>query len=105
MSDYIDDQVAFVVDSWAEAATWPHDPRNAFRTCRQQVDWCSLRAAYLQAWTLYREQPDRYRQMGDRAIERMRGYCSRQAVIARLEPFLSQVIQREHSSALEGTGA
>ncbi|WP_371232156.1 glycosyltransferase [Pseudomonas sp. QE6] len=94
MSDYIDEQVAFRVGSWAEAATWPHDPRSAFRTCRQQVDWDSLRTAYLQAWTLYREQPDGYREMGDRAIERMRGYCSRQAVIEQLEPFLQAVIWR-----------
>lgn len=94
MIDYIDGQVAFRVDSWAEAATWPHDPRNAFRTCRQQVDWGSLRTAYIQAWRLYREQPDGYRAMGDRAIERMRGYCSRQAVIEQLEPFLAEVIGR-----------
>ncbi|MFJ3051313.1 glycosyltransferase [Pseudomonas nitroreducens] len=104
MSDYIDEQVAFIVGSWSEAASWPHDPRNAFRTCRQQIDWDSLHSAYLQAWALYHDQPELYQQMGDRAIERMRGYCSRQAVIEQLDPFLRAVLGRVSTSELESAG-
>ncbi|OWP48629.1 glycosyltransferase [Pseudomonas nitroreducens] len=105
MSDYIDEQVAFVVESCPEAASWPHDPRNAFRTCRQQIDWESLRLAYLQAWSLYRDHPEAYRDMGERAIERMRGYCSRQAVIEQLDPFLRMVLGRASVPQMERSGA
>lgn len=94
MSDYIDEDVAFVVDSWSEATAWPHDPRSAIRTCRQQIDWTSLVAAFRDAYQLFREQPEQYRAMADRAVQRMEGYCSRRAVNQRLKPFLADVSAR-----------
>lgn len=39
MQDYIDESVAFVVDSSVEACTWPHDPRMLFRAHRHRPDW------------------------------------------------------------------
>lgn len=100
MSDYIDEDVAFVVVSWTEATAWPHDPRSAIRTCRQQIDWTSLVAAYRDAYRLFRERPERYREMAERAMQRMEGYCSRRAVNERLAPFLAAA-----SARAEGTGS
>jgi len=88
MSDYINDQLAFVVDSWAEATGWPHDPRFATRTCRQQISWTSLREAFRQAYATYREDPATYKRMAEHAIEQMQRHCSRAAAKARLQPYL-----------------
>lgn len=99
MSDYIDEQVAFVVRSWAEATSWPHDPRSAIRTCRQQIDWQSLVSAYHDAYRLARDCPERYRDMAHRSIDRMFGYCSRKAVNSRLQPFLASVCRSQGSAA------
>ncbi|MFI8611283.1 glycosyltransferase [Pseudomonas sp. NPDC077649] len=88
MVDYIDECMAFVVDSWDEATGWPHDPRFATRTCRQQVSWTSLRNAFTEAYHAYLNEPDRYMAMSDYAIERMRQHCSREVVKGKLKPFL-----------------
>ena len=90
MSDYIDESIAFIVDSWPEATGWPHDPRFATRTCRRQISWASLRAAYLQAFSIKQNQPQIYARMATQAIEHMRLHCSREVVRQRLEPFLQE---------------
>lgn len=90
MADYIDERVAFVVDSWLDATAWPHDPRLAYRTLRHQVDWQSLVAAYRAAYTCYAERPELYARMSADAIERMRGHCSREAARRKLETFLER---------------
>ena len=88
LADYIDEDVAFVVNSWADATMWPHDPRIAYRTLRQQIDWCSLRAAYRDAFDCYRHHPERYEQMSMAAVSRLREHCSIQSAMSRLEHFL-----------------
>ncbi|WP_207884800.1 glycosyltransferase [Pseudomonas sp. 30_B] len=89
MADYIDEQVAFVVDTWLDATAWPHDPRLAYRTLRHQIDWASLVEAYRQAFDCFTRQPERYRLMSSAAVERMRGHCSLEAGRGRLEAFLA----------------
>ncbi|MDN6855253.1 glycosyltransferase [Pseudomonas sp. CAN2814] len=76
MLDYMDNEVGFLVNSWEDGTAWPHDPRLAYRTCRHQLDWASLRDAYLAAYQCYRESPQEYRRLSANAIERMRGHCS-----------------------------
>jgi len=88
MADYIDEDVAFVVDSWVDATYWPHDPRQAFRTCRHQIDWVSLVDAYKAAYRCATENPDRYAQMSLNAIERMQKHCSQQVARERIKTFL-----------------
>ncbi|WP_137817362.1 glycosyltransferase [Pseudomonas sp. 2FG] len=89
MLDYIDSEVAFVVDSWLDATAWSHDPRLAYRTCRHQIDWASLVRAYCAAYQCVRNEPSRYTQMSAAAIERMRGHCSQAVAMTRLEDFLN----------------
>jgi len=89
MADYIDEDVAFVVDSWLDATCWPHDPRQAFRTRRHQIDWESLVEAYKAAYKCATETPDRYAQMSRNAIELMQSHCSQQVAKERIKDFLN----------------
>jgi glycosyltransferase involved in cell wall biosynthesis len=68
MLDYIDEEVAFVVDSWLDASAWSHDPRLAYRTCRHQLNWASLVSAYKAAY---------------------RTHCSQTVATERLKTFLA----------------
>lgn len=88
LADYINEDVAFVVNSWADATAWPHDPRIAYRTLRQQIDWSSLRGAYRNAFECYRQQPERYQQMSQAAVDRMQKHCSLAVARTRLEALL-----------------
>lgn len=89
MVDYIDTEVAFVVDSWLDATAWSHDARKAFRTCRHQIDWESLVDAYRAAYNCITETPERYAHMSHNAVERMRNHCSRAVATERLRHFLN----------------
>lgn len=89
MLDYIDDEVAFVVDSWLDATAWSHDPRLAYRTLRHQIDWSSLVEAYRAAYLCVRNDPSRYAKMSIAAIERMRGHCSQAVATEKLRDFLN----------------
>lgn len=88
MSDYIDTNIAYVVDSWPEATNWPHDPRLAIRTCRRQINWSSLRNAFKDAFEAKNDDSGIYSRMSTSAIERMRQHCSHEAIRYKLEPFL-----------------
>lgn len=88
MEDYMDAEVGFVVNSWLDGTAWPHDPRLAYRTCRHQLDWASLRDSYRAAYRCYREQPEEYRRLSGNAIERMRLHCSQATVRQRLVDLL-----------------
>lgn len=90
MLDYIDEKVAFVVDSWLDGTAWSHDPRLAYRTLRHQIDWASLVRSYRAAYQCAQHEPDRYAQMSTAAIERMREHCSQAVAIQRLQHFLKR---------------
>lgn len=90
MADYIDDAVGFVVSSWPDATAWPHDPRVAYRTLRHQIDWESLREAFVAADICVREDPERYQKLSQNAIQRMQTHCSQATAAARLQALLDQ---------------
>lgn len=89
MLDYIDEDVAFIVESWLDATAWSHDPRLAYRTLRHQIDWSSLVRSYQAAYHCALRESDRYAQMSAAAIERMRGHCSQAVALQRLRQFLN----------------
>lgn len=95
LADYIDETVAFTVASSADATAWPHDPRIAYRTLRQQIDWTSLRGAFRAAYDCYHQHPERYQQMSETAVTRMREHCSIDAARTRLQPLL-QHLENSH---------
>lgn len=88
MLDYIDPDVAFVVESWEDATAWSHDPRLAYRTLRHQIDWSSLVRAYQAAYRCAKNDPDRYSRMSSNAIARMQKHCSQASARERLMDFL-----------------
>ena len=89
MLDYMDDQVGFVVGGWQEARAWPQDPRAAFRTCQQQIDWESLVKAYRAAYNCVVQTPERYTQLSETAINRMQQHCSQAVARKKLEELLT----------------
>lgn len=89
MLDYMDDQVGFVVSGWQEARAWPQDPRAAFRTCQQQIDWESLVKAYRAAYNCVVQTPERYTQLSETAINRMQQHCSQAVARKKLEELLT----------------
>lgn len=88
MLDYIDEEVGFVVDGWLQARAWPQDPRAAFRTCQQQIDWESLVKAYRAAYDCFTQMPERYLQLSQNAVQRMKTHCSHLGAKERLKHFL-----------------
>lgn len=84
MLDYMDENVGFVVRSFADYTAWPHDPRVAYRTQRHQVDWSSLVECYQQAFMCFTQDPERYQQLSKNAIARMQTHCSQAHVLQQL---------------------
>lgn len=95
MLDYIDDSVAFIVDSSQQPAIWPQDSRILYRTVSHRPDWGSLKNAYLASYQMARQQPERYQAMALAANERMREYCNFAGVQQRLGDFLDDVPQAQ----------
>ncbi len=88
MLDYIDADVGFVVNSFEDYTTWPHDPRVAYRTRRHQIDWSSLAQGYQDAYACITQDPDRYKQMSSTAITRMQNHCSQAVTLDKLRSIL-----------------
>ncbi|MBB5360825.1 glycosyltransferase involved in cell wall biosynthesis [Rhodanobacter sp. ANJX3] len=99
MLDYIDESCAFVVDSFLEPGTWPHDMRQAFRTLREHVRVDSLIHAYRSSYYVAKQEPDTYRAMAAAARESLRAYCSHAVVGPRLAGFLQAVIASDLQQA------
>jgi len=87
MEDYIDERVAFVVESSEELTIWPQDSRIIYRTLRYRPDWGSLKTAYENSYRMAKEQPQDYQRMSRAAIERMHDYCAFAPVQQRLSDF------------------
>ena len=88
MRDYVDERGAFVIESSAEAGTWPHDQRQAFRTLRQRIHYQSAVNAYRRSYHVARHEPQTYAAMGDAAAASLRRYCSIEVVRPRLRQFI-----------------
>jgi glycosyltransferase involved in cell wall biosynthesis len=92
MSDYVDDQVGFVLRSSQEPCCWPHDTREVFRARRYRIDWQSLYDAYRDGYRLAKEKPEQYRQMSEAAAARMQSYCSEARVYEKLQRFVECIV-------------
>lgn len=88
MLDYMDEKIGFVVNSFEDYTTWPHDPRVAYRTCRHQIDWSSLVQAYENAYACITQEPERYNQMSSAAITRMQNHCSQAVALDKIRSIL-----------------
>lgn len=88
MADYIDDQVAFVTPYGSVHTIWGHDPRILYRSLRNRPDWGALVQAYKDSYQVAKEQPQRYAQMSDAALARMRSYAGEEQFWTQLDGFV-----------------
>jgi glycosyltransferase involved in cell wall biosynthesis len=84
MEDYINEKNSFVVKSNLERTIWPHDPREVLRTYRYQMNWESLYNAYLESYSVAKNDPGRYLRMSGHAVESLKQYCSKAVIEERL---------------------
>lgn len=94
MSDYIDSECAFIIDSSPEPGTWPHDQRQSYRTVRQRTHYHSLVSAYRNSYYVAKHEPDVYAAMSDAAVRSLERYCSVGVVRPRLQHFLQRSLDR-----------
>jgi hypothetical protein len=100
LCDYLDEDVAFIVNSSKEICCWPHDTRIVFRAHRYRIDWQSLRNAYSDSHRLAKEQTARYQDMAERAAIRLRGHCSEEVVNGKLQDFVRRIVPSASPSNL-----
>ena len=91
LEDYIDETVAFVVDSWEDATTWPHDPRVAYRTLRHDINFESLCAAYRRAYDCKKNNLKLYQEMSHNATVKLKNHCSIAVAESRIKSFFDTI--------------
>ncbi len=91
MADYINTDNAFVVHSNCEWTHWPHDPRLVLRAFRYQIDWESLRAAFLDSFAVAVNEPEKYKAMAACANRVLEQHCSRSVIEQELKDFLRRL--------------
>jgi len=95
METYINTDNAFVVASSEQPHKWPNDPRRAFRTVSNRIDWDSLRRAYLQSAAVLSSDAGRYEQMSASASATVREHYSDETVEALLRQVLEKTARRK----------
>jgi glycosyltransferase involved in cell wall biosynthesis len=89
MTDYIADDVAFVVKSYPGVPTmWPHGDNEINRTSYNQLDWESLVEAYRRSYAVAHHNSERYEHMSQCARRTIQSYCGNETVLAALHRFL-----------------
>lgn len=91
MADYIDETLAFVVETSAQPASWPHDPTGKLWTKSRRLNWQSLRDAFRSSYQVATSAPAQYQAMSIAGRDRMRDYCSVDAVVEPLRRHLSAI--------------
>ncbi len=100
MSEYLDKNVGFVIETSLEPCSWPHDLRAAVRAYRHRVNWESVARAYIQSFDMVSSDPQHYAKMSANAIESQRRFCSEEAAFEKLDEFVSAALaDRERKPA------
>lgn len=89
MLDYVNADMAVLVKSSTEPASFLHDPANRLRTRRYRQSWDSLVQAYQTSYQIATCEPERYRQMSLAARSGLRDFCSVERVSRTLTVFLA----------------
>ncbi len=91
METYITSENAFVVRSSHQPHIWPNDPREAYRTLSNRIDWDSLRQAYLDSARVLADDPQRYRAMAEAARDVVAENYGSVEVERRLRKYLGKI--------------
>ena len=89
MLDYLDEEVACLVQSSEELASWSHDPVGILGSRRHRLNWESLMQGYRTCHVLARTDPDAYQRMSVNGSQRMRQISETAVVAAQLQAFLA----------------
>lgn len=100
MRDYLDDQVAHLVDSSEELACWSHDPTGTQRSRRHRLNWESLMQGYRTCYQQTRKDPDSYQRMSLSAWQRMRDFSDTPVIAKQLESCLTPMLAGQPAGAL-----
>jgi len=91
MTDFMDNQVGFVLGTHPEPTYWPHDPEMRIETSWNRLVWSDLHAALIAADDLVNHDFAGYQVKAKAARERMLGYASREIVTQALRSALNQL--------------
>jgi glycosyltransferase involved in cell wall biosynthesis len=104
MADYLNKDIAFIVDSTKQLSDWPFDPTGLHLTHSRRINWESLHDAYCQSYALAGDN-DSYQRMSRSAQEQMGDFCSAEKVSQQLKDFFQHVIKQESLSTSQGDNA
>lgn len=101
MLDYLDEDIAFIVGSAPQPASWPHDSRALLLTHLHRMNWESLVEAYRLSYETAKR-PQRYLRMSHQARSKMQAFCSIDVVARQLDEFFDNRLERP-VSRLDGS--
>lgn len=91
MEDYIDNDLAFVIETNIETNVWPHDPRGHYTTERHRNNWESIVEQLQLSYQIAQDDQPRYREMSDNAKRKMKDFCSFEVVKSRMQKFIDTI--------------
>lgn len=94
MADYVNEEMAYIVETSEELACWPNDPVGTWRTRRHRLNWQSLMEGYLACYELAKDNQSGYQQMSRQAWRHMRDFADTPIVADQLQSFLTPLLVR-----------
>lgn len=91
MRDYINEEIAFVIETNKETNVWPHDPTGHYTTERYRNNWETIVRQYLDSYRIATEDQGKYRSMSNAAKQAMAGFCSFESVQRKMQTFVNDV--------------
>ncbi|HBX55226.1 glycosyltransferase [Pseudomonas sp. UBA2684] len=92
MADYLNDQLAFVLQTSLEPTCWPHDPTGMMFTHKHRLNWQSLVEAFRDSHQVALSDPARYQAMSRSAYQQMQHFAAVESVSEPLMRFLDEVL-------------
>ena len=89
MIDYVSTGNAFLVASTVEPASWPQDPRAAYRALSYRLDFESLLNAFTESYRVATKEPRRYETMAKEAMKTLEQSNSDMVTLERVREFLA----------------
>src|SRR5690606_13171863 len=99
MLDYLDEDVARLVETSEELASRSHDPVGILGSRRHRLNWDSLMQGYRDCHALARTNPDAYQRMSVNGWQRMQQLSETSVVAAELKAFLIPFVTAEQVEA------